>query len=451
MKRRVKTKYHLQKENLFGSFEPTEPVVSAGGSIVCDIGVDLTFRNERTQYLTHGFHSYPAKFIPQLPTWLMKNYSKDGGTILDPFVGSGTTLVEALLNSRNGLGVEINPIGRLTSQAKSTPILPMQIKSSKDDLYKGIASLAAKYLHGTTLSIDFGSPKKFDLWMPYFENFHKWFLPEVAKELAVIRKAIYDVANQDFRVLALVAFSSIVKSVSNARTEERNPKLRKEQRIKPDTIKIFKKKLDKMAIDLTEFTAKIKEKKVTAKVIGEDARHLPIGNDSIDMIITSPPYAYAMDYVRMHKLSLYWLGEGDLAELDRKFVGTERVYSEVYKNEFSFDDPFIDEFIQKIKSKSRKKAYIVYKYFVDMQKCFIEMYRVLKSGGTAAIVIGNSTVQKVTIPTHICFDAIAKSTGFDVKQALERSVPSESKGLANVHVEYGGEMVQKEYINLFVK
>jgi SAM-dependent methyltransferase len=339
----------------------------------------------------------------------------------------------------------------LTSQAKSTPISPIQIKNSKDELYKEIASLAAKYLRGSSLSIDFGSPKKFDLWMPDFENFHKWFLPEVAKELAVIRKAIYDVADQGFRVLALVAFSSIVKSVSNARTEERNPKLRKEQRTKPDTIKTFKSKLDKMAIDLSEFTVRIKDKKVTTKVIGEDARKLPLGDASVDMIITSPPYAYAIDYVRMHKLSLYWVGEGDLGELDRRFVGTERVYSEVYKNEFSFEDPFVDEYVKKIKIKSIKKAYIVYKYFMDMQKCFIEMYRVLKPGGTAAIVIGNSMVQKVTIPTHVCFDSIAKNIGFQIKQALERSIPLESKGLANVHVEYGGEMVQKEYINLFVK
>ncbi len=452
--KRKQSKVHYQEinESLFPSFVENEfekEEQKPGFVFEPAVAIDLSFRNHATQYLTHSFHSYPAKFIPQLPTWLMHEYSKEGDTILEPFAGSGTTLVEAILNNRNCYGTEINPIGRLTSAAKSTPIHSLALHKLKDELYRTINSLMNKHISNDGMFTR--SKPTFDLWTPKLDHIEKWFLREVIIELAVLRKAILEIGDEKFKTLALVAFSSIVKLVSNARTDERNPKLRKELRDKPNTIKIFKTKLDKMSLDLSEYSERVKGKRVEAKIIGSDARNVPLKKNSVDLVITSPPYAYAMDYVRMHKLSLYWLGEEDLIELDKQFVGTERVYSNIYQEDFRYDIPFVDNIIQQMKKMNKKKAYIVYNYFEDMRKCFQEMYRVMKPKATAAIVIGNSTVQKVEIPTHICFNEIAAQIGFNVLPALERKVPLESKGLANVHVEYGGEMVQKEYINIFVK
>jgi DNA modification methylase len=445
-------KEHKDQEILFSSFNTDSDIIAdQQSSYVYGIKDenDLTFKNEKTQYLTHGFHSYPAKFIPQLPTWLMKKYSREDDTILDPFVGSGTTLVEALLNNRNCYGVEINPIGRLTSQAKSTPIDTILLLSLKGKFYDRLAILYSKYF----VSDGFFNMGKeiLNLWIPEIENIDKWFLPDVITELSIILKAINEIENNEFKTLLLVAFSSIIKTVSNARTEERNPKLRKELRKKPNTIKIFKGKLDRMAKDLIDFSEIVKGKKVKAKIIGKDARKLPLKMNEIDLVITSPPYAYAMDYVRMHKLSLYWLGEDNLINLDKKFIGTEKVYSNLYKEDFRFDIKIIDDVLQKLKNENRKKAYIVYNYFTDMRKCFEEMHRVMRKHAKACIVIGNSTVQNIEIQTHTCFDELAKKIGFKIYPTLERNIPLEKKGLSNVHTEYGGEMVQKEYINIFEK
>lgn len=422
-------------------------------SFIREASVDLTFRKANTKYLTHDFHSYPAKFIPQLATWLIQQYSEPGDTVLDPFAGSGTTLVEALLNDRNALGIEINRIGRLTSMAKTTPIESLTLNFEKDRLYRNIASLVSKHI-GTRF---FGfAPtdnlsSSFDLWVPSFENFERWFLPEVIIELAAIRHEIMKIENEAMRTLALVAFSSIVKKVSNARTEERNPKLRKEARAKPDTIKVFKAKLDRMSIDIIQFSDAVRMNDVRARIVGNDAREIALPEEHVHLIVTSPPYAYAMDYVRMHKLSLYWLGENELTKLDELFIGTERVYANQYSRDYKFHLPFTNEHIEAVSTKNRKKGYILYKYFVDMESTFREMHRVLKKGGHATVVIGNSTVQQVVIPTHECFNEIAHDVGFDVRKPLVRSVPRESKGLSHVHAEHGGEMVDKEYINVFVK
>ncbi len=450
MRNTIKTKPSISQHNLFDSF--TYQKESKPG-FVRETATDLTFRNADTKYLTHNFHSYPAKFIPQLATWLIKEVSEIGQTILDPFAGSGTTLVEAVLHDRNAVGVEINPIGQLTTLSKITPINPLLLHIEKENLFRRTTSSLSTYQSknffgfAPTASMN----QEFDLWIPTFENFEKWFLPEVILELAVIRNELMKIENKDIQRLGLVAFSSIVKSVSNARTEERNPKLRKVERKKPDTLKLFRSKLDRMSIDIIAFTERVKNKSVDAKLIGNDARKLECMNDQIDLIVTSPPYAYAMDYVRMHKLSLYWLGEIDLTNLDSKFIGTERVYRKQYIQEFDFHLPFTREIINQVTEKNKKKGYILYKYFCDMELCFREMYRILKKNGHATIVIGNSTIQQVLIPTHECFNEIAVDIGFDIKKPLVRSIPRESKGLSNVHVELGGEMVDKEYINIFIK
>jgi len=77
-------------------------------------------------YLTHNFHSYPAKFVPQIPRIVIEKLSKPGDIVLDPFCGSGTTLVEAKLTGRHSIGLDINPISILSSKCKTTPLIESQ-------------------------------------------------------------------------------------------------------------------------------------------------------------------------------------------------------------------------------------------------------------------------------------------------------------------------------------
>ena len=76
----------------------------------------------RTSRYTHNFHPYAAKFIPQIPAYFVENYSAAGDIVLDPFCGSGTTLVEARINGRNTIGYDINPLSVLMTRVKATPL-----------------------------------------------------------------------------------------------------------------------------------------------------------------------------------------------------------------------------------------------------------------------------------------------------------------------------------------
>jgi DNA modification methylase len=79
----------------------------------------------QTSYITHDYHRYPAKFIPQLAGRIIKENSRVGDLVCDPFMGSGTTLVEAIVNKRRAYGTDINPVSVLISKAKTTPIDPV--------------------------------------------------------------------------------------------------------------------------------------------------------------------------------------------------------------------------------------------------------------------------------------------------------------------------------------
>jgi len=90
--------------------------------------IDWDFKDFSTQYLTHTFHSYPARFIPQIPLTFIKLFTEERGIVLDPFCGCGTTLVESFLNNRNSIGNDFNPLAALISKVKTTLIEDTQFR-----------------------------------------------------------------------------------------------------------------------------------------------------------------------------------------------------------------------------------------------------------------------------------------------------------------------------------
>ena len=103
-----------------------ERIIRVDGDIPVDLPVSAGDRYLFISYdqtaLTHGLHKYPAKFFPELPRWLIRRYSIELDTILDPFSGSGTTSVEALLLKRNSVGIDVDPFSRFLSKVKVTPL-----------------------------------------------------------------------------------------------------------------------------------------------------------------------------------------------------------------------------------------------------------------------------------------------------------------------------------------
>jgi len=104
-------------------------------------GGNILIISKDQSYLTHGIHKFPAKFFPELPRYLIRKYSKPGGYVLDPMCGSGTTVLEAMLNKRIGIGLDIDPIALLITKVKTTPIERESLKTAGTLLEQQIKKL----------------------------------------------------------------------------------------------------------------------------------------------------------------------------------------------------------------------------------------------------------------------------------------------------------------------
>src|SRR4030042_956527 len=140
-----------------------------------------------TTYLTHNYYSYPAKFIPQVASRLIKENSKVGDIVIDPFMGSGTTIVEALINNRIGIGCDINYIAYLVSKAKTTPINNSILEN---ELIKISLDLESR-MNG---QFDLYLNKSKDL-MSNHERIDYWFKVNQKDRLAIIYARILEVKN----------------------------------------------------------------------------------------------------------------------------------------------------------------------------------------------------------------------------------------------------------------
>jgi DNA modification methylase len=137
-----------------------------------------------------------------------------------------------------------------------------------------------------------------------------------------------------------------------------------------------------------------------------------------NLIVTSPPYANALDYMRAHKFSLVWLGKSvdNLSKLRAEYIGSERVKG----TEFATLPTRPEEIIQRLAQQDRNKGEILRKYFTEMKAVFAEMYRVLRADSAAIVVVGPSIMRGVNVQTHHCLTDIAAELGFDVVGVVQR-------------------------------
>lgn len=318
-------------------------------SDVTDINtnIDWDFHDEKTQSHLHALHPYPARFIPQIPRKAILTWSKPGDTILDPFCGGGTTLLESILLHRNAIGVDNNAVACLISLAKTA-------NYSVDDVKE-----LQKFLLMVPSLTDPNSSSEVSI--PQYKNMDYWFAPDAILDLGRLRWNIEQLSNR-CRMLAMTVFSSIIVRVSYQDSDTRYSRQYYDY-VQGTAIRMFERKLSDIIQRLGEIIA---VPKAQCKVLQGDTRRLTeLPEESVDLIVTSPPYLNAYDYHKYHRHRLHWV-DGDVAFARDLEIGKHDTFT--------------------------RKGAKPEPYFEDMNDCFTAWKRVLRTGGRMLIIVGDAIV-----------------------------------------------------------
>lgn len=370
------------------------------------------FRGENTKSYTHGLHNYPAMFIPQVAKRLLQTYSKESDTVCDIFCGSGTALVESRLLGRSAYGVDLNPFAIFLAKAKTKELDP-------NVLIKTYTNIITKY---PKISIN-------DIKRPEFNNLDFWFKEDVITDLARLKRVIQDVDNPDIRHFFMVAFSDVVRTSSNTKNGEfKLVRIAKDKLEKhaPNVIELFKKRAELNISGMAEYFKDVKKDTWAKPILGDSSKENGIEKNSIDCIITSPPYGDSrttVAYGQFSRLSAQW---ADIYEdpntasgLDNELLGGKPV-KELKHNLHS---SYLIEAIEKIEEKDPKRAKDVLSFYLGLEKCINQAHSILKPNKYFCVVVGNRLVKQVRIPTDFIIAELAENVGFATEEIIVRNIP----------------------------
>jgi len=367
-----------------------------------------TTRKE-TSYITHGYHRYPAKFIPQVVSRLVAKYSTRKDLIVDPFGGCGTTLVESKVMGRSSVGVDINPVAILITKAKITPINPIKVEEAFMSLQKNLGM----YNEHTKVMA------------PSHERIDYWFRPEEKRKLAFILTEISKLRNTNLKDFFYCAFSNILKNCSIWMQKSNKP-TRDMKKNPSEPIKTFLKQVKMMIRGNTQFYELCKQRnclRVLSHVYCTDARTIPIKNSSVGLVVTSPPYVTSYEYADLHQLTALWMEyTKDLSDFRKRFIGT----SYHNKKNLVLNSSIAESTGEELLKNNKKTAEEVSTYFSEMNQVFVEMKKILKKGGKICIVVGNTKLKGVDIPNAEVFVEQLQNLGFKISDIIKREIPSKN-------------------------
>jgi len=425
--------------------------------------IQVNFRNlvswvPYSESYTHYIHQYPAKLIKHIPIFFLSSSilnKKKGGVVLDPFCGSGTVLLEALLSGHNAIGCDSNPLARLIATVKTTSIDPSRLEKYSFSITKR-AKQFRKLTRKNVVNVD------------------HWFPPRTQLQLSKIHRAICEVKNEEERNFLLVTFSNIVKKTSFADPNLSVPVKIKPEKYSNDSLRLKLedklKKIEQCNIyevfdnELKKNIERIRSLHVEsiqnhAIVVSNDARYITKKLDSdylyppnsVDYILTSPPYSGAQKYIRSSSLNLGWLDyceESTLRDYERQNIGREHYSKDEYNESVSLGIDFVDKMIKDIWLVNPLRAHINGNYLLEMEFALKEMYRVLKPDCFCTIVIGNNEVCGLNFESHKYLSAIAQRIGFKLELTLIDDI--HSRGLMTKRNKTAS-IINSEWILIFRK
>lgn len=340
--------------------------------------IDWTFEHAHTRGGPHGIHPYPAKFIPQIPRALIEQlHPGDGTAVLDPFCGSGTTLVEAARAGHAAVGIDLHPLACLITRVKTAP--------APSGLAQRAADVAASARRSQHVPV------------PPIPRLDHWFRVPVQRALAALVTSIEEHAGADARDALAVALSSIIVRVSNQESDTRYAAIDKTVGA-DDVFAGFTRAASQLESALT---GSWPPSRPTPEryVINANVLDVAPGDVSVpvSLVVTSPPYPNAYEYWLYHKYRMYWLGMDPIAVREQE-IGARPHY-------FRKHPATADDFER------------------QLEQVFSLLAGVLVRGGHACFQVADSMIRGEVVDNSALLRRAAGRSGFVNTLTLRRRIP----------------------------
>lgn len=382
----------------------------------------MTVEGARRRHL----HPFPARMAPEVALDKIEQLTEPGDVVLDPMCGSGTVVRVAADQNRTGIGVDLDPLAVLVTRATCTPGWSKDLPARAADIVRNAKR------RSPSLPTWIASDPKTVAFVSY------WFGPSQRRDLARLARALADRPRRDDALR--VALSRLIVTKEAAASLARDTAHSRPHRVR-----------DKSDFDvLDEYLRSAGDLDVLVTAHGvsphtsvrrADARRLHhIRRASVDLVVTSPPYLNAIDYLRGHRLSLVWLGWtlSELRKLRSSTIGAERALSDAMEDVRKL----AGKAVPRILDLSLRQQGMVTRFARDMDQLFAALGRVVKPGGHAVFVVADSQLGGISIQNSSVCRIAALGRGFEVVKRQRRAIPAHHRYLPPPD-HHGGSLSQR--------
>ena len=348
--------------------------------------LDWDFQGDRSDSPFADLHFHPGRFVPQIPAALIGTLTSPAGLVLDPFCGAGTTLVEAQRLGRNAIGIDLNPVACLVSRAKTLTLSARYVEAELFGFLRDLAIYLVEDVPGLASSVPKGVQQA------------QWYHPETGMKLARIWAYINSLPNHPMRDIALFCFSaSLMSCCGETRTwgyvcdnvrplEHRYVDAHAVfvDRAEAFVEALYRKERRSMPSSSAGCEVAVQE----GDAVG---RLRALAAESVDLVVTSPPYFGVVDYVKAQRLSFEWFGL-EIEHYRRAEIGARS---------------------------KRHRATAHAQYLDELAAVVAEVGRVLKTGHVAAFVVGESGKRESTLGQ---FSHLLDAAGLGIEVEITRQI-----------------------------
>lgn len=436
----------------------SEVLLPEGGRLVPEQArVEVTHRNGRatgpqpTRYSAHGLHEFKGKFNPQIVRAIGNLIGLDeGARVMDPFCGSGTTLLEGAHLGWDVVGLDLNPLAILISNAKV-----VAFHTSPKTLARSSKELLAR-IRADASSLDFSSAwddldctrvagSGWEERLPNFSYLVRWFPRAVLAQASFIIGEIEKAEPKKLRDVYLVILSDLLREGSQQEPADLRIRRRTVPIANHDLFSGFETAVNQHTRSIIVARGVLPHRPSRQRAITADAREVldhpeVLGTDAFDAVVTSPPYANALPYIDTHRLSIALLGlasQRELLRLERSLTGSREIGEQ---RRLAIEDkiegcpaqrlgPNVIEFCRSLLKEGRapengfrrrNTPALIYSYFSDMAAVFAGARHSVATGGRFALIVGPNTTKlgkrDFVVDTPRLLAEVAEHNGWEVER-----------------------------------